>query len=156
MTMPCKGLGIEDRIMRNALLGRFRWSVMVVAVVGIAGCAPRRPVLYPNTHLEDVGAVAAERDIAECRQLAAARASSGRSGDVARSTVVGGGTGAAAGAVGGAIWGDAGRGAAAGAAVGATVGVLQAVLNGGESTEIYRNFVAACLSDRGYRVIGWE
>ena len=51
----------------------------------------------------------------------------------------------------------AGRGAGAGAAVGATVGLLQAALSGGgESSQIYRNFVATCLSDRGYRVIGWE
>ncbi len=58
---------------------------------------------------------------------------------------------------GGAIYGGAGRDAGAGAAVGATVGLLQAALSGGgESTQIYRNFVAACLSDRGYRVIGWE
>ena len=141
---------------RSTLRSRFEWSVMVVVAVAVAGCAPRRPVLYPNTHLEEVGAVAAERDIAECRQLAATRASGRRSGDVARSTAVGGGTGAAVGAVGGAIYGDAGRGAAAGAAVGATVGMMQAVLGGGESTAIYRNFVAACLSDRGYRVIGWE
>jgi len=115
------------------------------------------PVLYPSRHLEEVGAVAAERDIAECRRLAEAYTSSGRTGEVARSTVVGGGTGAAAGAVGGAIYGDAGRGAAAGAAVGATVGMLQAVMNpGNASSELYRNFVAACLSDRGSRVIGWE
>ncbi len=141
--------------LRNARLSRFG-AVMIVGAVAVAGCAPRRPVLYPNTHFEEVGGIAAERDIAECRQLAETRASSGRSGDAARSTAVGAGTGAAAGAVGGAIHGDAGRGAAAGAAGGATVGILQAILGGGESTAIYRNFVAACLSDRGYRVIGWE
>ncbi len=139
---------------RNGLLGRF--GCVVVVVVAVAGCAPRRPVLYPNQHLGQVGASVAERDVFECRQLAAARGSRGRTSDVARSTAIGGGIGAAGGAVGGAIYGDAGHGAAAGAAVGATTGLLQAVLYGGESTAVYRNFVAACLSDRGYRVIGWE
>ncbi len=143
--------------MRNTLLNRFEWAVWVGIAVGVAGCAPRRPVLYPNTHFEEAGGAAAERDIADCRQLAAARPSSGRYDDVARSTAIGAGTGAAGGAVGGAVYGGAGSGAGAGAAVGATVGLLQAALSGGgESTQIYRNFVATCLSDRGYRVIGWE
>jgi len=38
----------------------------------LAGCAgaPPKPVLYPNSHLQTVGQVQADRDIAECRQLA--------------------------------------------------------------------------------------
>jgi hypothetical protein len=131
-------------------------AIVLVAAVA-AGCAPRRPVLYPNAHYAQVGAVDAERDIAECRQLADQHvSSSGHARGVARDTAVASGVGAAAGAAGGAVWGGAGRGAAAGAAGGAAAGLLHGIFTGTGSTDIYRNFVAACLSERGYHVLGWE
>jgi hypothetical protein len=134
----------------------FEGAVFATALLAV-GCAPRQPVLYPNAHYTEVGPLVAERDVAECRRLAEEHVSSrGRARDVARSTAVGSGVGAAAGAAGGAIWGGAGRGAAAGAAGGAAAGLLHGVLGGDGSTQIYRNFVAACLSERGYGVIGWQ
>jgi hypothetical protein len=131
-------------------------GALLAAVLVGAGCAPRRPVLYPNAHYASVGAGTAERDIAECRLLAEQHVSgTGPARDVARDTAVGAGVGAAAGAAGGAVWGGAGRGAAAGAAAGAAGGLLHGLLRA-DDRPVYRNFVAACLGERGYVVIGWE
>jgi len=140
---------------------RRRWSMGLAAmlVLGVAGCAASRPVLYPNEHLARVGDAGAQHDIDECKRLAEIY-TSGRSSrearDVATQTVIASATGAAAGAAGGAVFGAAGRGAAAGAAGGAAGAVLHGLLHPRGPSDAYRNFVDACLSDRGYRVIGWE
>lgn len=131
-------------------------GALLAGLVVAAGCAPRRPVLYPNPHYASVGAANAERDIAECRARAEQHVSaSGRAREVARDTAVASGVGAAAGAAGGAVWGGAGRGAAAGAAAGAAGGLLHGIFRD-DDNPVYRNFVSACLAERGYVVIGWE
>jgi hypothetical protein len=135
------------------------WLVVAtVVVVGPAACAARRPVLYPNTHLESVGRSQADVDIAECQALAKDYIASG---GVTGEAAVAGGTGAAVGGAGGAAagaaWGGrAGRGAAAGAAGGATAGVLHTLFRRREPSEAHKNFVTRCLADRGYDVIGWQ
>jgi len=132
---------------------------MLAALLVLAGCSTHRPVLYPNEALQNAGPDGADRDIAECMQLADGyvKAGSGKAGTTARNAAIGGGTGAAAGAVGGAIWGNAGRGAAAGAAGGVTAGLLSGLFSGsGGPSPTYQNFVNSCLADRGYRVVGWD
>jgi hypothetical protein len=126
------------------------------ALVALAGCAASRPVLYPGAKLESVSQAQVERDIEECRRLAERYRAAGRERQVARDTAVSSGVGAAAGAAGGAVYGSAGRGAAAGAAGGAAAGLLSGIFRAGEPSQAYRNAVAACLEERGYRVIGWE
>ena len=134
-----------------------RLPALAAALVLVAGCAARRPVLYPNEALQKAGPSGADRDIAECLELADGYVKSGgKSGQVARDAAIGGGTGAAAGAVGGAIYGSAGRGAAAGAATGVTAGLLHGLFSNGGPSPIYQNYVNTCLGDRGYRVIGWQ
>lgn len=131
--------------------------VLVAVLILAAGCSTRRPVLYPNPTLEKAGPTGADRDIAECMQHADAYVKSGgRAKEVARDAAIGGGTGAAVGAVGGAIYGSAGRGAAAGAATGVTAGILSGLFRSSGPSPVYQNFVNTCLSDRGYRVIGWD
>jgi len=132
--------------------------VLLAAILLVAaGCSARRPVLYPNPTLEKAGPVGADRDIAECMQLADAYVKSGsRTGEVARDAALGGGTGAAAGAVGGAIYGNPGQGAAAGAAGGVTAGLLHGLFRESGPSPVYQNYVNTCLGDRGYRVIGWD
>ena len=99
-----------------------------------AGCAGTpNPVLYPNNHLQQVGQAAADRDIAECRQLA------GSSG-VAETKD-------------GKVAGQAAGGAAVG---GAAAGTVRGAMNSGETSPVYKNFVQKCLRDRGYEVIGWQ
>ena len=86
----------------------------------------KNPVLYPNNHLKQAGQAAADRDIAECRQLAG---SSGvaetKDGKVARQTAGGAAVGVASAGAWGLVRGnDAGELALAGAAAGAAAGTV--------------------------------
>jgi len=137
---------------------RSRLSLFAVCVLYVGCAGTPNPVLYPNNHLKQVGQVAADRDIAECRQLAS---SSGvvetRDGKVAGQAA--GGAAIGGGSAGG--WGqvrgnDAGERALAGAAAGAAAGTVRGAMNSGQTSPVYRNFVQKCLRDRGYEVIGWQ
>lgn len=122
-----------------------------------AGCAAKRPVLYPNAHYQAVGAPAAAGDVARCQQRAAASDLEARPGARAvGGSAAGAAGGAAVGAVGGAILGNAGRGAALGAGTGATRGLLRGLLRWREPAPLAKGFVEACLDEQGYRVIGWR
>ena len=81
--------------------------LLFTTVLVTMGCAKPRPFLYPNDHLKDVGQEKADRDIAECRNMADEHAAS------------------VSGAAGGAVTGDAGAGAAIGAVAGATTGLIR-------------------------------
>ena len=134
-------------------------AIIILINLAVVGCSAPEPVLYPNAHLTSVGQAAADRDIAECKQLAetyGASASGAAAGQVAGSTAVGGGAGAATGAAGGAVVGSAGTGAAVGAATGATAGFLRGLFKSGQPSGIHVKFVDKCLRDRGYEPIGWE
>src|SRR5262249_55992870 len=81
------------------------------AAMTVSACSNPKPVLYSNAHLQSVGKEVAEQDIEACRQMAeeaGAQQGSGKTGQVAKSTAIGGGVGAASGAVGGAISGSPG------------------------------------------------
>ena len=127
----------------------------LTAIVLFAGCAAQRPVLYPPERLAQMGPGASEQDISDCRHLADANVCSTLPSDAMRETAIGGGIGAASGVVGGAIFGSPGTGAAVGAASGATASLLGSLLRP-HTNATYQNYVSTCLSDRGYRVVGWE
>ena len=143
---------------------RITSSVLLASLLVAAGCAAKRPMLYPNEQYNRVGQAAAERDIADCMQRADQYVKTGgHSADTARqvgtNTAVGAGVGAASGAVGGAIGGNAGEGAAVGAATGATAGLLSGLFGASQShgpDPVYANFVDRCLRERGYDPIGWQ
>jgi hypothetical protein len=139
-------------------LAWLRRLAVSVALVGLAaGCATKRPVLYPNSHLEQVGAEAAKQDIDACLELASsADLEKSKAGEAAKSTATGAAVGGAAGAAGGAIMGSAGRGAGAGAAVGAVGGLARGLFSASEPDPLYKSYVNICLSERGYRTIGWK
>ena len=127
----------------------------------LVGCSSAGPVLYPNAHYQSVGKDVAKQDIEECREMAeaaGAEESSGKAGQVAKSTAMGAGVGAASGAVGGAISGAAGQGSLIGAASGAVWGLLMSLFTSGSShpSEAYTNFVSRCLQEKGYEVTGWQ
>jgi len=127
----------------------------------LSACSSPQPVLYSNTHLQSVGEEAADQDIEACRELAEAAGAeegSGKAGQVAKSTAIGGGAGAASGAIGGLISGGAGLGSLIGAASGAVWGLLMGLFSTGSSqpSQTYTNYVNRCLQDKGYEVTGWQ
>jgi hypothetical protein len=126
--------------------------VPAAVVVLLTGCYSPRPVLYPNQK----GYEAARHDIDACKHIADGIDAPGHGGEIAKRTVTGSAVGAAAGAAGGAIWGHAGRGAASGAAGGAAAGLVSSLFQTAEPSPIYKNAVDACMTDRGYRVVGWQ
>lgn len=142
---------------------RHRGLSIIVGSLLLVACSTAQPILYPNAHMQSVGKEIAEKDIEACRQLAesaGAEEGSGKAGQVATGTVVGGGVGAAAGAVGGAISGAVGRGSMIGAATGAVWGLLtgiyHAVAGPSQPNQAYTNFVNRCLQEKGYEVTGWQ
>jgi outer membrane lipoprotein SlyB len=120
-------------------------------------CAPQRPLIYPNQQFEAVGEVAAQQEIDDCLQKAAASGyASNPGGKVAGSTAVGAAAGAAVGAAIGAAGGYAGRGAAMGAAGGGTGGLIRGLFHSRDLDPVQRRFVEQCLKEKGYEVIGWQ
>ena len=131
----------------------------------LAGCSAHRPVLYPNAHYSSVSSAVVEQDINECTARAETFVKAGgpeaqKAKEAAKQAAYGGASGAAIGAVAGAIGGGAGTGAAVGAATGATAGLFHAIFGGFFGPEgpdpTYANFVATCLGEKGYQVIGWQ
>jgi hypothetical protein len=137
--------------------GTVRCAAAGAVVLALAGCAAKRPVLYPNAVYQQAGEAGARRDVDECTEFAksqghgrnsAARAGAGTTGGAA--------VGAATGAAVGAVLGSAARGAAAGAAGGGARSLLRGLFAWREPDPLERSFVQECLQERGYRVIGWE
>ena len=132
------------------------WTTFAAALL-LAGCAAQRPVLYPNDHYHAVGPAAADADVEACISLAEAHGNTAdQSGKVATNTAVGAGVGAAGGAAVGAVLGNIGRGAAAGAAGGAVTGLVRGLVQANEPEPIFKRFVDQCLTERGYKPIGWK
>jgi predicted small lipoprotein YifL len=130
---------------------------LVLALAGLAGCADKRPVLYPNAHLQQVGNETAQRDIDACIHYAQeSGADSDRGTEVAKNTAGGAIIGGAVGTATGAVLGNLGRGAAAGAAGGAAGGLTKGLLQSGDPDPVLKNFVERCLREKGYDPIGWR
>jgi outer membrane lipoprotein SlyB len=140
--------------MINALL---RVLLAGVLLMSSLACAAQRPVLHPNARLEAVGPAAAQQDIDECLQRAAAAGYESRpESKVAGSTAGGAGVGAAVGAAVGAVAGRPGPGAAMGAAGGATGGLIRGLFGSRDLDPVQRRSVEQCLQEKGYQVIGWQ
>ncbi len=134
-----------------------RILLLAVAVVFIAGCASKQPVLYPNEHLNQVGDSRATEDINECMRMAEqSGAKDDKTKEIAKDTAGAGAVGGAAGAASGAVLGRTGKGAGAGAAGAAAGALVHGVLKSDDPGVIYRRFVERCLSEKGYDVIGWR
>ncbi|MEZ7196983.1 hypothetical protein [Pseudodesulfovibrio karagichevae] len=124
----------------------------------LAGCGPKRPVLYPNAHLDEVGMQVVQVDIDDCIMKAEAAGANATDtgaavGNVARSGAIG----TAAGAVFGAIMGNnVGRAAAATGGAAAAGSAVNEGFKSGDPTTIHKNFVDRCLREKGYDVIGWK
>lgn len=143
----------------------FRSIILLIVLLGPAGCATQRPVLYPNEHFKRAGSAVAERDTNECmRQAEEYVAANDRVGSAAKGVATEAAAhatiDAAGGAAGGAIIGHAGTGAAIGAAGGAAAGATRGLIHGlsgkRNPSPVYKNFVNRCLRDKGYDPIGWQ
>ncbi len=135
-----------------------RAIAMLLCVACVApACSAKRPVLYPNEVLEEVGREVSQTEVEECIQLAKeSGADSSDAAEVAGSTAAGGAVGGATGAAAGAILGRVGPAAAAGAAVGGIAGLFRGLFRSREPNPVFRAFVERCLRDRGYEPIGWR
>ncbi len=132
-------------------------KLLVIAIcLLVSGCAAKRPVLYPNAHLNKVGQAQAQQDINECWRMADAYVKSEPGKQIAKDAAKSGTVGAATGAAAGAVYGGAGRGAAAGAAVGVVGETTSGILNSRDPSPIFKNFVDRCLREKGYETIGWQ
>lgn len=137
---------------------RQRLELLLLAAVLIGtACAPKRPVLYPNETVQQVGWDGAQRDVDECLKFAEAYGlGADPAARTAGSTAVGGALGGAAGAAGGAVRGSAGSRAGAGAAAGASVGFLRGLFRWRDPDPMQQRFVQICLARQGYQIIGWR
>lgn len=129
----------------------FLFTLMVTA------CGPKRPVLYPNDYLKEVGPAQANQDIDDClRSATEYKAGGDKTKEIAKDTGKAAVVGAATGAVIGAIAGDAGKGAAIGAAGAATAALGVGIMRSDEPDPIFKQFVDQCLRERGYQSLGWR
>ena len=133
----------------------FSW--LFLAAIILVGCADKRPVLYPNAHLKQVGEEAARRDVDECIRYAQESGAEGSKGtEIAKNTAGGAAMGGAVGAATGAVLGSLGRGTAAGAAGGAAGGLVKGIFDSDDPDPVFKNFVDRCLREKGYESIGWK
>ena len=133
----------------------FSW--LFLAALVLVGCADKRPVLYPNAHLKQVGEEAARRDVDECIRYAQESGAEGSKGtEIAKNTAGGAAMGGAVGAATGAVLGSLGRGTAAGAAGGAAGGLVKGIFDSDDPDPVFKNFVDRCLREKGYESIGWK
>jgi uncharacterized protein YcfJ len=131
--------------------------VFLICAVFLLACAKKRPVLYPNAHLQHVGKEQAQADIDECIRFAENHGVKSSSEEkVAKETAKGAAVGGAVGAGVGAAVGGTGRKAAAGAAGGAAGGFTRGVFDSGDPDPVFARFVERCLHDKGYAPVGWK
>lgn len=136
-------------MLKAALLTATLWVL-------VPACS-KKPVLYPNEHFKRVGREQAAADIQKCIEMAEEYDVKTRQDEkVAKNTAVGAAGGAVAGAVGGAISGNLGGGILTGAASGAAVGLFYGLFEASEPSAAYKNFVNKCLSEKGYKLVGWN
>jgi hypothetical protein len=122
-----------------------------------AACGPRRPVVYPDTKVQEKGEAQVRADVADCiRQAKDAGVGAGKAGEVARTTAIGAGTGAAIGAAVGAFGRGAATGAAQGAAGGGAAGLIGGLIRAHDLSPVQKRFVEECLRRKGYTTVGWQ
>jgi hypothetical protein len=133
----------------------FSW--LFLAAMVLVGCADKRPVLYPNARLNQVGQEAAQKDVDACMDYAkSGGAASDKSTEIAKDTAGGALIGGAVGTATGAVLGNLGTGAAAGVAGGAAAGLTKGLLDSGDPDPVFKSFVDRCLREKGYDPIGWR
>jgi hypothetical protein len=133
------------------------FCLLLTTTLLVAACGAKRPVLYPNDYLKQVGPEKADQDIDDCVKMANDyKAGTDRTGEIARDTGTSAVVGAATGAVVGAIAGSAGMGAAIGAAGSGVAALGTGIMRSDEPDSIFMQFVDQCLREKGYQPLGWK
>jgi hypothetical protein len=128
-------------------------------LLATGSCAShKRPALYPNTYLKQVGESRAQEDIDACFEFAKSQvAQFGKDSKALTEGAKGATAGAAGGAAAGALSGGGlARGAGTGAAAGAAIGIVRGLWKGSEPDPVFKRFVEQCLRDKGYDPMGWQ
>ena len=135
-----------------------RLIIVFLSLLFFVACAKQRPVLYPNSTIQEEGSQASQAAIDECMRLADNYGASGNvSGEIAKEAAENAAVGGTAGAVAGAIYdGKLGKGAAAGAASAGAATVTRGLFRSHKPDPVFRNFVERCLREKGYEPIGWR
>ncbi|WP_319407188.1 cell envelope biogenesis protein OmpA [uncultured Desulfosarcina sp.] len=135
-----------------------QWGMLFCSLLMVSACSAKRPVFYPNDHLQTVGKTQARADADQCMAEAKEYGVKNDAGKTVGGRAVKGATlGAAISAVVSAVLGgNVGRAAGAGAAGGATAGAVSGAIDADEPDAVFRNYVNRCLRERGYEVIGWQ
>lgn len=146
--------------MKNNLTSKIALVSALSSSLLVSACAsgPQRPQFFPNDYYRKVGSYQAESDTAQCMAMADeyVQDPSGWQ-NAAKKGLGGAAVGAGVGAIGGVITkGKVGRATAAGAAIGGLLGVVSAAMEAGEKSPGYKQFVEACLRQKGYETAGWR
>ncbi len=153
-------MGLSIRALSASVTRALSFLTVVVLIAFLSGCASggKRPVFYPNFHLESIGREQAERDTDACMALADRYGvDRTKDGEVGTKAAKGGVLGGVSAGVWGLVrGGNAAERAAAGAAAGAATGATVGAFDSAELSPTFKSFVQRCLSERGYDVIGWE
>lgn len=131
--------------------------LLFLATLLLTACGAKRPVLYPNEHLQQVGKAKSNQDIDDCIKLANEyQAGGSKTKEIAKDTGKAGIVGAATGAVIGALTGNLGRGTAIGGAGAATATMGSGIMRSDEPDPVFKQFVDQCLREKGFQPIGWR
>jgi len=133
------------------------YCLLFIITLMLNACAAKRPVLYPNNYLKEIGQSKANQEIDDCIRLATEYQAGGdRAKEIAKDTGKAGVVGAATGAVIGVITGDIGRVAAIGGAGAATATMGSGIMRSDEPDPVFKQFVDQCLREKGFQPLGWR
>ena len=131
--------------------------ILFLFAAGLSACSMKKPVLYPNDHLNAVGKTQAKADIEACMEMAKeSGVNPERTEKVAGRSAAGATIGAITGLAVGAVLGDSGKNAMAGAVGGGTGGCLSGIFESSDPDPLFKNFVERCLQEKGYSPVGWR
>lgn len=133
------------------------FSLLIMTTLLLNACGAKRPVLYPNEQLKQIGQAKGNQEIDDCIKLANDyQAGGSRAKEIAKDTGKSGVVGAATGAVIGALTGNWGRGSAIGGAGAATATMGSGIMRSDDPDPVFRQFVEQCLRDKGLQPVGWR
>ncbi|MBI5243591.1 MAG: cell envelope biogenesis protein OmpA [Elusimicrobia bacterium] len=133
-----------------------RACALLLAAVLSAACAAPQVKLYPDERLKSIPKETVDKDIKECDDRAKEFVKANKGKIVAKHAGAGAVFGAFLGMVAGAFTGNFGRAIGEGAAIGAAAGLAGGAVHANSPEGVHRRFVEYCLTEKGYKPIGWK